>query len=438
MAIPAQFSVRTLLQLLFRAFPLTFSFGLAVVLSQTVQAQTYTVLHNFTGGADGAGPASALTVGTGGVLYGTANIDGPHGYGTVFRMNQTNSGWVFSTLYGFAGGSDGAIPMGGVVFGTYGALFGTTVEGGGPENDGTVFALTPPSTFCRSLTCYWDETILHTFTGAPDGFNPAGENLVFDAAGNIYGTTENGGAHDAGTVFELTPSGSGYTENILYNFAGRPDGAYPFAGVVFDAAGNLYGTTGNGGTGRGCDYGCGTAFQLTPSNGSWQESVLVNFDFGHAGLAGGIYPFGPLVFDSDGNLYGTTIYSSSNNLDGIVFKLAPSDGEFTPSLLYSFPSSCQPYGGVVIDTEGNFYGQCVSGGANNIGWVFELTNCSQHCTLVDLHDFTGRDGSMPISPVTLDANGNLYGATEYGGTGACQLGCGVVWEITGVGAPQKK
>ena len=276
-------------------------------------------------------------------------------------------------------------------------------------------------------------------TGAPDGFNPWGENLVFDAAGNIYGTTTNGGAHDAGTVFELSRSGSGYAESILYNFAGSPDGANPFAGVTLDSAGNLYGTTGDGGTGLGCDFGCGTAFQLTPSNGTWLENVLVSFNFGQANLEGGYYPNSPLILDSAGNLYGTTIYSGQNSLNGIVFKLAPSGGGFTTSLFYAFQSSCQPYGGVIMDTAGNFFGQCVYGGANRIGWVFELTNCSQHCTVVDLHDFTGRDGSMPTSPVTLDANGNLYGMTEFGGTNInCQLGCGVVWEITGVAAPQKK
>ena len=230
------------------------------------------------------------------------------------------------------------------------------------------------------------------------GINPWSVNLVFDAAGNIYGTTTNGGAHDAGTVFELTRSGSGYTENILYNFAGRPDAAYPFAGVVFDAAGNLYGTTGNGGTGRGCDFGCGTAFQLMPSNGSWQENVLVNFDFGQAALAGGIYPLQlPCPRCIRQPVWHHNLLRE-HSLNGIVFKLAPSDGGFTPSLLYPFPSSCQPYGGVIMDTEGNFYGQCVYGGANGIGWVFELTNCSQHCTLVDLHDFTGRDGACLPAP----------------------------------------
>jgi len=415
-----------------------FGLLLLAVLSHTAYAQTFSVLHDFTGGADGLGPRDSLTIGPGGVVYGTAEFGGTHGNGTVFKLSQVNSHWVFSTLYDFAGGSDGADPIGGVVIGPGGALYGTTQQGG-PENDGTVFALTPPPTFCRSLTCYWNETILHTFTGAPDGFNPWGETLVFDAAGNIYGTTTNGGVHDAGTVFELSPSGSGYTESIIHNFAGSPnDGANPEAGVVLDAAGNLYGTTGDGGTGRGCDYGCGTAFQLTPSGGSWQENVLVNFDFGLAEFAGGIYPYSPLVLDASGNLYGTTIYSGNITLNGIVFKLAPSDGGFTPSLSFAFPSSCQPYGGVIMDSEGNFFGQCVYGGASGIGWVFELSNCSQHCTVVDLHDFTGYDGGMPSSPVTLDANGNLYGATEYGGTSInCQLGCGVVWEIAGVGAPRK-
>jgi uncharacterized repeat protein (TIGR03803 family) len=264
------------------------------VTATLAQAQTFSVLHDFTNGPDGAAPRAGLTVGPSGAVYGTAEGGGPHGYGTVFRLSQTNSGWVFSTLYGFAGGNDGADPIGGVVIGPGGALYGTT-QTGGDDDDGVVFALRPPPTFCRATSCDWNETLLHTFTGVPDGFNPWVENLVFDAAGNIYGTTTNGGAHDAGTVFELTRSGGGYTESILYSFAGSPDGANPFAGVTLDAAGNIYGTTGNGGTGRGCDFGCGTAYQLTPSNGSWLENVLVNFDFGLPDLAGGIYPYSPLA-----------------------------------------------------------------------------------------------------------------------------------------------
>ena len=412
---------------------LLFCFTLSLaVLANTAQAQTFSVLHNFTAGGDGLGPEASITVGPGGVLYGTAGGGGTYGNGTVFKLKQVNSDWVFSTLYEFTGGSDGGHPIGGVVIGPGGALYGTT-QVGGADDDGVVYALTPPATFCRSLTCYWDETLLHTFTGVPDGINPWVENLVFDSAGNIYGTTGNGGEYDQGTVFELTPSGGGYTESILHNFGNGYDGKYADAGVVLDAAGNVYGTTSSGGTGQGCDFGCGTAYQLSPSGGSWQENVLLNLDYGQANLAGGIYPYSPLVFDSAGNLYGTTIYSGQISLNGIVFKLTRSDGGFTPSLSYAFPSGCQPYGGVTMDSAGNFFGVCLE-----TSYVFELTNCSQSCVMIDLHDFSGRDGYMPYGTPTLDANGNLYGTTWYGGTGGnCQLGCGTVWEIAGVAAPRK-
>ena len=402
------------------------------VIGPTAKAQTFTVLHNFTNGTDGSYPRAGVTVSPSGVVYGTAEGGGTFGNGTVFKLSQVNSTWVFSPLYEFAGGNDGSYPIGGVVIGPDGALYGTTQQGGA-ENNGTVFALRPPSTFCRSVVCYWNETILHTFTGVPDGINPWVENLVFDAAGNIYGTTANGGTYDNGTTFELTPSGGGYTESILHSFGHDQDGAYPEAGVVLDAAGNVYGATGAGGTGRGCSYGCGTAYQLTPSGGSWLENVLVNFDLGSASLAGAYYPYSPLIMDASGNLYGTTIYSTSNFLDGIVFKLAPSGGGFAPSVFYAFLSSCQPYGGVTMDTAGNFFGVCLGSSS-----VFELTNCNPSCVLIDLHDFNGRDGSMPYGAPVLDANGNLYGTTQYGGTSDnCQLGCGVVWEIAGVAAPRK-
>lgn len=399
------------------------------------KAQTFTVLHYFTGGPDGAFPEAGVTIGPSGAVYGTAGSGGTTGSGTVFKLSQVNSAWVFTPLYEFTGKSDGAYPIGGVVFGPDGALYGTTQQGG-YENNGTVFVLRPPSTICRSITCYWNETVLHTFTGVPDGINPWVENLIFDAAGNIYGTTGNGGTYDNGTAFELTPSGGGqYTENILHSFGKDQDGAYPDAGMVFDSSGNLYGTTGTGGTGRGCDYGCGTAYQLVPSAQGWAENVLVNFDLGSAGLAGAYFPYSPLVIDGSGNLYGTTIYSTSVYLDGIVFKLAPSGGGFMPSVFYPFLTSCQPYGGVTMDRAGNFFGVCtVSGGVG----VFELTNCSQTCSLIDLHDFSYTDGYMPYGAPVLDADGNLYGTTLYGGKGGnCQLDCGVVWEITGVGAPRK-
>src|SRR5664280_17696 len=412
-------------------FALTFAWMVAVLPGTPAAAQTYTVLHYFGGGSDGANPMSALTVGPSGVIYGTAAWGGTYGNGTVFKLNQVNSAWLFSPLYEFTGGNDGSKPIGGVVFGPNGALYGTT-QLGGADGDGVVFSLAAPPTFCRSIVCYWNETILHTFTGVPDGFNPWTENLVFDAAGNIYGTTGNGGAYGGGTAFELTPSGGGYTETILHSFGSRNDGAYPFGGGVLDDAGNVYGTTIGGGYERLCSTGCGTVYQLTPSNGGWLEKVLYNF-----GVLHGYYPNSDLIRDASGNLYGTAIASADYN-EGVVFKLAPTGDGFFYSLVHQFNTDCEPYGAVTMDTAGDFFGTCIYGGDGG-GWVYELTNCSQRCTVIDLHDFTynGHDGATPWGGPTLDANGTLYGTTQVGGIGNCQNGCGVVWEIAGVGAPSK-
>jgi uncharacterized repeat protein (TIGR03803 family) len=411
-------------------FVLTLALELAVVLGTPAAAQTFSVLHYFTGGADGSNPEAGITVADSGLLYGTAAIRGTYGYGTVFKLSRVNSTWFFNPLFEFTGGSDGSIPIGGVVIGPNGALYGTT-QRGGDAGDGIVFALRPPATFCNSTVCYWNETLLHTFTGVPDGLNPWTENLAFDTAGNIYGTTGNGGMYDGGTAFKLTPSGGGYTESILHNFGSSgTDGAFPFAGVVLDTAGNVYGNTTAGGT-QECQFGCGTVYQLMPSNGSWLENILVNFD-----LANGNYPNSNLIIDASGNLYGTTVGSELFE-DGLVFKLAPSGEGFTCSKLLTFRTSCSPYGGVTMDAAGNLFGVCLSGGSGN-GWVFELTNCSQSCVVRDLYNFNGRDGSSPYGSPTLDANGNLYGTTEYGGNNfPCNPGCGVVWEIAGVGAPSK-
>jgi len=227
------------------------------------------------------------------------------------------------------------------------------------------------------------------------------------------------------------------TATILHSFGNDQDGSFPVAGVLLDSDGNIYGATGAGGTGRGCDFGCGTVYQLTPSGGSWLENVLYSFDLGHFGLAGGYYPYSPLIMDGSGNLYGSTLASTLYD-NGEIFKFTPSGGGFTPSVFYGFTSSCEPYDGVTMDTAGNFYGVCLYGGANGAGWVYELTNCSQQCTIVDLHDFTSIDGLMPYGAPVLDANGNLYGTTQFGGRGEdCNLGCGVVWELAGVAAPRR-
>jgi uncharacterized repeat protein (TIGR03803 family) len=399
-------------------------FGLTLLTTHPLQAQTFSVLHYFTGGADGANPLAGVTVGPSGVLYGTASAGGAHNAGTVFKLTLRGSSWVFSPLNEFTGGSDGGAPYGGVVIGPNGALYGTTYSGGGADY-GTVFELRPPATFCRSILCYWDETVLYTFTGMPDGEYPAYADLIFDQAGNIYGTTYLGGMYNGGTTFELTSSGAGYMESIIHNFGSGADGLAPIAGVVLDTPGNVYGTTADGGT-----FGDGMVYRLMPSDGGWLENVLVNFDG-----TSGYYSHGNLIIGASGNLYGTTAEGGQNG-GGAVFELTRLDPGWTYSTLYFF-SSCSSYGGVTMDAAGDLFGACYGGGAHQDGWVFELTNCSQGCSVVDLHDFNGSDGREPLGAPVLDANGNLYGTTAFGGTGNCEDGCGVVWEIAGVGAQHR-
>ena len=413
----------------------TFTMALAIVFALTlltthaIQAQTFSVLHNFTGGADGNAPDAGLTVGPSGVLYGTAAFGGICNHcGTVFKLTHIGSSWPFSPLYEFTGGSDGGLPYGEVVIGPNGALYGTTEFGGG-EGDGVVFELRPPPTACASFLCYWTETVLHTFTGSPDGFSPTG-NLAFDQAGDIYGTTTGGGTYDYGSVFELTLSGGAYTESIIQSFNYYGAGGYaPQGGVVLDSAGNVYGTNVAGGTGTECQlsqYGsCGTIFQLVPSGGEWTDNVLLEFT-GFL-IGNGENPTVAPIIDASGNLYGTA---------DLAYKLAPSGGGFLYSELNPL-SYCGYPTGLTMDAAGNFYGACGSGpGADDYnGWVYELTNCSQSCTLIDLHDFGGSDGAVPIGTPVLGENGNLYGTTAQGGTESCfNGGCGTVWEIAGVGA----
>jgi uncharacterized repeat protein (TIGR03803 family) len=392
------------------------------------QAQTFSVLHYFTGGLDGNNPYAGVVIAPSGLLYGTAANGGEYGAGTVFKLREVNSSWVISPLYEFTGAGGASLPLGGVVIGPNGTLYGTTFGGSVNGPYGTVFNVTPPPSFCRSITCYWNQNILHTFLG-PDGSGPQTENLAFDNAGNIYGTTGGGGTYDSGIAFELSPSGAGYTQTILHSFGNGTDGRNPLAGVVLDTAGNMYGTTERGGTGspQNCHGSCGTVYQLMPSNGGWVENILVNFD-----VTNGQTPYGNLIIDRSGNLYGTTA-SGGPNGGGVVFELSPSGGGFTYSMLYSF-SACGSRAGLAEDGAGDLFGVCYSGGANQDGWIFELTNCSQGCSVADLHDFSGSDGMNPYGSPVLDSSGNLYGTTGIGGTG-CAQGCGVVWEIAGVGAP---
>ena len=292
--------------------------------------------------------------------------------------------------------------------------------------------------------------VLHRFTGAFIGGTDAAQpeaGLIFDAAGNVYGTTARGGGSvscglGCGTVFRLTPNPDGtWTESVLHSFDEEIDGESPFAGLIFDAVGNLYGTTaGGGGPARN-----GTVFKLTPNpDGSWTESVLHSFRLKRG--ADGAHPFGGLIFDAAGNLYGVTVAGgastncpSSNTGCGVVFKLTPnSNGSWTERVIHSFCSvpNCAdgggPIAGLIFDAAGNLYGTTQGGGSAGNGTVFKLTpNSDGSWTESVLHSFTGADGHNPFAGLIFDAAGNLYGTTNAGGASTnCSNGCGVVFKLT--------
>jgi uncharacterized repeat protein (TIGR03803 family) len=397
---------------------LVFLVGTALVSS----AQTYTQLHLFNDGLDGALPTSGLTNSGSAALYGTTTSGGTGNNGVVFKLTNKNSSWTFSPLYEFTGGDDGGVPYAGVVVGPNGALYGTTSLGG-TGDDGTVFELMPPPTFCRAILCFWTERVIHSFTGTPDGNSPGFGNLVFDHSGNIYGTTAYGGTFDEGVVFELSPSGGGWTETILHNFGSGTDGANPESGVILDSAGNVYGTTAFGGTATDCEMGCGTVFQLVPSGGSWTENILLNLDTESSGSD----PQGTLTMDSSGNLYGTAVKGGMDGGNGTVFELSPSGGGYTYSLIVEFTGACNPRPGVTLDSAGDLYGVCYDGGSNLYGLLFELTNSGSGWTLNDLYDFFNfnGDGKYPEGPVLL-LGGSIYGTTISGGNNDN----GTLWEYT--------
>jgi uncharacterized repeat protein (TIGR03803 family) len=405
--------------------------------SQLVQAQTFQVLHTFTGGPDGNSPRAGVTVDRAGNLYGTAyqggklTCDAPWGCGEIYLLKHAGSNWVFHPLYSFTWGTDGKWPASRIVFGPDGALYGSTYEGGGDQcgdaGCGTVFKVQPPAAFCRSVSCPWPETVLYAFNGDSDGYWPwAGGDLHFDQSGNIYGTTPytTYGSNVYGVVYELTRSGSGYTESVLHAFS-NSDGSQPLAGVISDTAGNLYGTTVAGGL-----FASGTVFELTYVEGvGWTEIVLHNFTL--SGNDGGS-PYAGLISDQAGNLYGAT-YLGGPQGGGAVFELSPGSGGWTFNVLYTFTTGgCGPQSSLTMDAAGNLYGATLCGGANHFGSIFKLALVNGAWTYTSLHDFAGADGDNPVG-VTLDGSGNLYGATIYGGnySGLCQHdGCGVVWEIT--------
>jgi uncharacterized repeat protein (TIGR03803 family) len=407
------------------AFVVAAAFLVAAVSSvPAAQAQGFTLLHEFSGPHDGSEPQAGPVMDRAGNLYGTTTLGGSAGFGTVYKLSRAGSGWILTTLYSFTGGADGASPVGPVTFGPDGTLYGTT-SGGGAHGLGTVFNLHPPPSVCHSTECPWVETVIHSFSGS-DGQDPQYGSLIFDAAGNIYGTAAGGGTGcGCGLVFKLTKSGNSWTETVLYLFTGGSDGETPYGGVVFDSAGNLYGTTFQ----RGANDS-GTLFQLTNTGAAWTETILQSFS--GSGDQGG-NPYDGPVFDQQGNLYGTTSAGGARN-GGTVYQLQPSGNGWIFNVLYDFDIG-KPFDTPTLDAAGNLYATTSEGGANGTGNVFMLTHGSNGWTYTDLFDFpfTFDDGYAPVGSVVLDGAGNLYGTTALGGnqTNNCpDGGCGVVFEIS--------
>ncbi|MGC2111681.1 MAG: choice-of-anchor tandem repeat GloVer-containing protein [Candidatus Korobacteraceae bacterium] len=390
--------------------------ALIAIASNSAQAQTLSVIHDFTGRADGNGPEAGLTIDGHDNLYGTTASGGSTcSCGTAFKLTQRGSGWTLAPLYMFQGDArtDGNAPQSKVIIGPNGTLYGTTAAGGEGtcnfgEGCGTVYNLRPPASAPASALTPWTETVLYRFAGGADGESPGPATLVFDSTGNLYGTTELGGSAGLGTVYKLTPGNGGWTKTELHSFTGAQDGSHPMSGVIFDNAGNLYGTTSDGGA-----NGLGTVYQLTPAGSGWTETTLHAF----SGSSDGQFPWGAVLSDGAGNFYGTTTSGGDGNA-GTAYKLTFSNGSWSFAVIHSFTRSdaASPVDSLIMDSSGSLYGTALNGGLNNIGAVFKLMPSDGSWSFRSLHNFSDSDGNFPFGSLVFDQSGNLYGTTEGGGT----------------------
>jgi uncharacterized repeat protein (TIGR03803 family) len=395
----------------------------------TVAGQTANLLYSFSGQDDGGHPQAVLIMDSSGNQYGTTSKGGTYNHGTVFELASSSGSYSEKVLYSFTNSNgDGAQPQAGLITDSSGNLYGTTYFGGA-DGYGTVYELVNSS---GSYT----ERVLYSFAGQGDGTWPAA-GLTMDSSGNLYGTTQGGGAQGWGAVFELLNSSGSYSERLLYSFNGGGDGALPQAGVILDSSGNLYGTTPySHGNAVGNGYGNGSVFELVNSSGSYTERVLYSF----TGANGdGAHPQAGLIMDSSGNLYGTT-YQGGTIGWGTVFELANSSGSYSEKVLYSFTNSTDgafPIAGLIMDPSGNLYG--TNSGPNTVpagGSVFELENSSGSYSVIVLLDFADTCGGPavggnPNAGLTMDSLGNLYGTAFNGG----KYNYGAVFSLTHLSGP---
>lgn len=421
-----------------------------------------TILYKFKAGKDGSSPQGVVLIRhRDGALYGTTYGGGssrcsgssssPAGCGTIFKLVPSGSGYTETILYRFKGGSDGTGLWAGLTDSESGVLFGTTRSGGSnncsypyqPAGCGTVFELTPSGGGYAKTTIY-------TFKGGEDGEGPLGALLV-DGSGSLYGTTEFGGDNvcsipagsGCGTVFKLTASGQKYVKSTVYDFTGGTDGAGPYGNLIADAGGSLYSTTARGGN-SGCGFGCGTVFEITLTKNGYSEHVLHRFKGGNDGQ----WPKAGLLADANGALYSTTQGGGGGSCSngrylrgcGTIFKLTPSRGKYSESILYRFHGASDgafSYSSLVADTNGALYGAEFLGGKGacslsyeppGCGTVFKLTGSGTTYTETTVYAFKGgTDGAFPIAGPIL-VKGLLYGVTSSGGK-CYPSGCGTVYKL---------
>jgi uncharacterized repeat protein (TIGR03803 family) len=386
---------------------------LSMLQAVSAHAQMLTVLYDFpeTGEPFGAGPATGLTPDSMGNLFTTTMNGGVYQNGTVVKLSPNGSGgWSGTTLYAFRGGADGSIPSyGPLIFDKAGNLYGTTIYGGAHQA-GVVYKLSPSGGG-------WKETVLYDFPGGNHNSYPA-SGVIMNRAGNLFGTTfyTQGGTSLGGGVFELTKSSGGWAEKLIYTYALGND-----AGLMSDAQGDIFGIGSSGSD--------PTVFELKPNGtgGGWTSRVIYKF----SRSARNANPNGTLARDTEGNLYGTTQGNGTGGVGGTVYKLAllssgPNKGEYVYHLLYSFTDSTdgsQPAAGVVL-AGSTIYGTTYYGGANGLGTVFELTGSGYEYQERVLWSFDGANGISADDRLLLKA-GNLYGTTAYGGS----YNLGVAFEL---------
>lgn len=382
----------------------------AAAFASPAMASSFQVIHDFTGKKDGAVPGYTLMKDGDDAFIGTAN-QGGKGYGTVFSLVQTSGKWKIAPLYDFKGKQ--GQPGWGIVRGPDGSLFVNASYAEVMDGPcGSVLQLT--SAKAPAAGAKMTGTLIHTYVKAQDGC-PTG-NLLPDAAGNLFGVTQIGGANNWGSVFELSPGKGGWTQTILYSFRGQEDAGNPHSELVMDGAGNLYGTASAGAV------NAGVVFELSPEKGGWNYQVLHTFTGGDDGGQ----PVAGLTFDKSGILFGAT-ESFGKNGGGTIFRLAPHGKRWKFKVLSSLSGSGGPVAALTIGDTGTIYGTNFFDGTAGYGSVFSLTPSGKKWIYADLHDFTsGTDGGYPGGGVALDSIGNLFGTAVLGGSN----NLGVIYKVT--------